>query len=185
MPLWARVWALRVVIIAALVALCVLDQSPTPALASAVAWSPNGVFLAAFMKGYLRLPRFLDRVHPIEPVAYHWLGVGLVKRIVATRMWPLVIGLDDVPAFPARRNDFLQQVELMTKGAEICHASTFVLASVVALVCVASGRHAAALWICAFNLLLNGYPVMLQRANRWRIQKLRRSPALTIHGALS
>jgi hypothetical protein len=33
------------------------------------------------------------------------------------------------------------------------------------------------MWIFAFNLLLNGYPVMLQRVNRWRVQQVRASTA--------
>jgi hypothetical protein len=43
----------------------------------------------------------------------------------------------------------------------------------VALFYMAVGRFAEAAWIIAFNLVLNGYPVMLQRVHRWRIQKIR------------
>jgi hypothetical protein len=34
------------------------------------------------------------------------------------------------------------------------------------------------MWIVAFNVLLNGYPVMLQRANRWRVQQIRAGSSL-------
>jgi hypothetical protein len=43
----------------------------------------------------------------------------------------------------------------------------------VALYYLAVGRIPEVFWILGFNLVLNGNPVMLQRANRWRIQQIR------------
>jgi hypothetical protein len=126
----------------------------------------------AIMKGFLHLPRFLEPVHPIEPVVYHWVGVGFVKRIVATRLWPMVNGFPP-PVKPVDRHEFLDRIELGTKGAEICHGATFVLAFSVALCFLVVGWISAAVWILVFNMALNGYPVMLQRSNRWRIHQVR------------
>ena len=167
-----KVWGVRILVIGGLVFLCALADSGTPALAFALAWGPNGVFLAAFERGALRLPRPLELVHPLEPVIYRWIGVGFVKRIVATRMWPMLLGFEPPPK-PSHRHEFLDRTELATKGAEICHALTFVLASSVALICLAVGSTPAAVWILVFNVALNGYPVMLQRSNRRRIHPLR------------
>ncbi len=138
----------------------------------AFAERPNGLFLWAFMRGRLPFPRFLEPVNPIEPVLYRWLGVGLVKRIVANRIWPMLNGFD-VPPKLTNGQQSLDRTEIMMKGAEICHGATFILAFSVALFCLAVGRIPQAAWILVFNQLLNGYPVMLQRANRWRIQQLR------------
>ena len=124
------------------------------------------------MRGALHLPRLFEPVHPIEPIVYRWIGVGLVKRIVATRMWPMLLGFEPPPK-AVNRHEFLDRIELDTKGAEICHGATFVLASSVALSCLAVGWISAAVWILVFNVALNGYPVMLQRSNRWRIHQLR------------
>lgn len=173
--LTAKVWGFRILIVAALVLLCVLAGSGIPALALSIAWSPNGLFLAAHTKGVLRLPRFLERVHSTEPVLYRWLGVGLVKRIVANRVWPMIHGLKPPPT-AKDREDFLNRIEGDMKAAEICHAATFVLASCIALLYVAAGRNPVALWILAFNVALNAWPVMLQRSNRWRMQQ-GRAPA--------
>jgi hypothetical protein len=172
LPLWLRIWGFRVAFIAGLVALCALDDSPDPAYAFCVAWGPNGLFLVLFTNGLLRLPRFLERVYPMERVLYHWLGVAFVKRIVATRMWPRVVGFSDPPPVLKTRRALLHHVDAMTKGAEVCHATTFALATGIALACLAFGRYSTAAWISAFNMLLNGYPVMLQRSNRWRVQQL-------------
>jgi hypothetical protein len=48
-----------------------------------------------------------------------------------------------------------------------------VLASLVSWVYFAVGNVSFAVWTLIFNILLNGYPVMLQRSHRWRIQKVR------------
>jgi hypothetical protein len=169
-----KIWALRILIVAAIVVLCVLAKSAIPSWALAIAWSPNGLFLAAFMRGALRLPRVLEPVNPVEPVLYRWLGVGLVKRIVANRVWPMLHGFE-LPPKPKNRGDFLNQIEHSMRGAEICHAATFVLASCIASYYIAVGRSSVAIWITVFNVALNAYPVMLQRANRWRMQQARAS----------
>ena len=170
----AQLWGLRILVFVSLGFLCSLAGSGFPALAFALAWGPNGLFLVAFMRGALTLPRVLVPVRPIEPVLYRWVGVGLVKRIVATRMWPLLNGLEPPPK-AKNRQELLDRVELTTKGAEVCHGATFMLVFFVSLLFLAAGAFSEFVWISAFNVLLNGYPVMLQRANRWRVQQARES----------
>ena len=170
-PLSLKVWGGRAFLVFTIVFLCWLVDSPNPALAFALAWGPNGLFLAAFMKGNLHLPRLLERVHAMELVLYRWIGVGLVKRLVATDVWPMMVGIEQAP-MPRDRKEFLVRVDLSTKGAEICHGLTFMLALTVTVVCVTVGWNSAAGWILVFNVALNGYPVMLQRSNRWRLQQV-------------
>jgi hypothetical protein len=171
-PLSVMVWALRITAVGGIVFLCFLARSGIPALASALAWGPNGLFLSLFMRGALHLPRFLEPVRPIEPVLYRWVGVGLVKQITATRVWPMMNGLEPPPKLK-HRQEFLDRTEHSARGAEICHAATFVLAVFVALIFLVVGRISEALWILGFDLVLNGYPVMLQRVHRWRLQQIR------------
>ena len=174
-PTSAQLWLLRILFFGGLGVLpSALAHSPVPAFAFALAWGPNGVFLAAFMRGALSLPAFLVPVRSIEPTVYRWLGVGLVKRIVATRAWPLM-NFQEPPPQPKSRQELLDRTELVTKGAEVCHGATFILALVVGMFWLAVRPSSEALWIFAFNVLLNGYPVMLQRANRWRVQQVRAS----------
>ena len=47
------------------------------------------------------------------------------------------------------------------------------MVTVVALFYVAAGQYSGAVWISAFNVALNGYPVMLQRVNRFRVAQIR------------
>jgi hypothetical protein len=174
-PMSAQLWGLRILFFGGFLILpCALAGSPFPAVAFSLAWGPNGLFLEWFMRGDLSLPRFLVSVHPVEPVLYRWVGIGFVKRAVATRIWPLMHGMQPPPK-PTNRQELLDRIDLSTKGAEVCHGATFILASLVALLLLAVGQFPEAMWIVAFNVLLNGYPVMLQRANRWRVQQVRAS----------
>ena len=167
-----KVWGIRILIIASIIVLGVLTRSSAPALGLTLAWCPNVLFLFAFMRGALRFPRFLEPVKRIEPVLYRALGVGLVKRVVVTRLWPLVMGAEP-SAKLKNRQELLDRTELTAKGAEICHCATFFVALAAALFYFSVGRLAEAAWISAFNLVLNGYPVMLQRVHRWRVQQIR------------
>jgi Glycosyl-4,4'-diaponeurosporenoate acyltransferase len=106
-------------------------------------------------------------------VLYRRAGVGLAKRIVETRMWPLLCGNLPQSPMPKNRQEFLERTEETARGAEICHAATFALAALVSVIYLAVGNFSAAVWIVIFNVVLNGYPVMLQRCHRWRIQQLR------------
>jgi hypothetical protein len=169
-PLSAQVWGLRILGIVAF--LLSMAGSGIPAMAFTLAWGTNGLSFYALNRGALHLPRFLVPVQPMEPVIYRWVGVGLVKRIVATRMWPLLWGLRPPPK-PRNRQELLDRTESTTKDAEVGHGATFILVFFFTMIFLAVGKFSEALWIFAFNLLLNGYPVMLQRANRWRVQQVR------------
>lgn len=164
-----KIWGLRLLAVASLFGLCWLCDSSNPALAFAIAWGPNGLFLFAFQKGKLNLPGFLKRVHKLEPIIYRWLGVGFIKRLVANRLWPMVIGTE-LPSKPQNRDDFFQQINRSTACAENCHSASFLLTLAIAMACVTFGNHSLAIWTIAFSLLLNAYPIMLQRTNRWRVQ---------------
>ena len=164
--------ALRITAFGGIVGLCFLAGSGIPASAFALVCGPNILFLSLFMRGALHLPRFLEPVKPIEPELYRWVGVGLVKKIVATRVWPMMWGFEPPPKLK-NRQAFLDRTELAARGAEICHATTFILALFVALIFLVVGRISEALWILGFNLVFNGYPVMLQRVHRWRLQQVR------------
>jgi hypothetical protein len=89
-------------------------------------------------------------------------------------MWPLLIGFEPLPKL-RNRQELLDRTERMTMDAEVCHGAPFILVSLVALFYLAAGRFSDAVWIVAFNILFNTYPVMLQRVNRWRVQQVRAS----------
>jgi hypothetical protein len=171
-PLSVKVWTLRILVVASILLVSMMVGSSAPALALMLVWGPMGLVYILFTRGTLRLPRFLVPVKRIEPALYHWLGVGLVKRIVTTTMWPMLNGFDPPKKIGAGQ-EALDRAELTMIGAEVCHGSLFILMFPVALYFLSVGRVAEVFWILVFALVLHGYPVMLQRANRWRLQQIR------------
>jgi hypothetical protein len=167
-----KAWGLRLLVCIGIAVLCLLADSIFPAIAFALTWIPNYPFFVAAAMGVLRLPRVLEPVHPIEPVLYRWAGVGLIKWLVTTHAWSMLVGPESPPK-PKSRQELLIQAELLTKGAEICHGAAFVFAISMALFCLVIGGTSVVAWILAFNVALNGYPIMLQRSNRWRIHQIR------------
>ncbi len=170
-PVSAKVWGLRIVLIG-VVAVLAVATSGVASWALLMVWPLNGLFLSLFLRGSLKLPQVLEPVHPIEPVLYSWFGVRLIKRIVANPLWPMLSGSAPPPKAKSQK-ELLDRAEQAARGAEICHLATFACASIVMVICLALGSTSAAVWILAFNLLLNGYPVILQRCHRWRIQQIR------------
>jgi hypothetical protein len=59
-------------------------------------------------------------------------------------------------------------------AAEAAHALLFVMVSVIAIAALMLGWADSALWLTVFNIVLNAYPVMLQRYNRLRLVPLLR-----------
>jgi hypothetical protein len=171
-PLSVKVWGLRLLVVASIVLVCMIVGSSAPAFALMLVWGPMGLIYVLFTRGALNLPRFLVPVKRVEPVLYHWFGVGLVKRVVTTRMWPMLNGFDPPKRLQAG-TDALNRAELTTIGAEVCHGTLFILMLPVALYFLSAGQTPEAFWMLGLALVLHGYPVMLQRTNRWRIQDIR------------
>jgi glycosyl-4,4'-diaponeurosporenoate acyltransferase len=60
----------------------------------------------------------------------------------------------------------------MMDDSEAAHALAFGLVSALAAAAVAFRWFDAASWLMLFNVLFNGYPIMLQRYNRLRLEPL-------------
>jgi hypothetical protein len=170
-PLSVKVWGLRLLIVIAIVFVCAISRSSAPALALMIVWGPMGLFYVGYTRGYLRLPRFLQRVRRLEPTIYRLLGVGLVKIIVANRLWPMVNGFDP-PEQVKIGQDSLDRAEQRMVGAEVTHGTAFIVMLPIALCYLAANRIPESISILILNVVLHAYPVMLQRANRWRIQQV-------------
>lgn len=113
-----------------------------------------------------RLPASYHRLRPFEHDGrlYELVGVRLVKRLL--RRGPIAVfnpGLH-LPAEPTA--DRIAQLDQRMRDAEASHAILFVLTIGITTGAVAWGWSGAVGWILAFDVALNGYPVMLQRYNR-------------------
>jgi hypothetical protein len=113
-----------------------------------------------------RLPRRYHELREVErdPRLYELLGVRLVKRLL--RRGPLAVFNPGLHLPAERSPERLAQLEQGMKDAEATH---FVL--LVAMLGIVINAAARGWWVAAgltllFDVLMNGYPVMLQRYNR-------------------
>jgi hypothetical protein len=101
---------------------------------------------------------------------YERLGVRLFKQLV--RRGPLAL-LSPTLRFPKDRTPTaLRHLDDEMRNAETGHVYVFVLMLVCVSAALLQGWFDAAGWMALFNLIINGYPIMLQRYNRIKLQEL-------------
>ena len=125
-----------------------------------------GVFNPPLQAAYFQPRRWERRGH-----VYRWLGV---RRFVV--LLRLVGSERHRRAVAPIRNDVaaLQRFARRTRVSEASHAlAGGVVLGVTLYVAVSDGVHATG-WLLLFNTLLNGYPVLLQRYNRIRLDRVLR-----------
>jgi hypothetical protein len=112
------------------------------------------------------LPRRYHELRDFEraPRLYELLGVRLVKWLL--RRGPLAVFNSGLHLPAERSPERLAELEQRMKDAEASHL--ILLVAMLGIVINAAGR---GWWLAAgltllFNVLMNGYPVMLQRYNR-------------------
>jgi Glycosyl-4,4'-diaponeurosporenoate acyltransferase len=138
------------------------------AFALVVAWVPNGWMVVAFSVRPLSLPKGYYQLRKFERRLYECLGIRIFSRLLGSRLYVRL-----VPEFSdSARRGSLVTLEKLACHAETAHLLVFFLALPFAGFSAWTGQTNAAVWGMVFNILLNAYPVMLQRYNRGRIQKL-------------
>lgn len=119
----------------------------------------------SFAPGYYR-PKPFERAGQL----YECLGIRLFKRLV--RRGPLSI-FSPTLRFPKERTiPALQGLENEMRKAETGHVLIFALMLVYIGYVWLQGWLDAVGWVLLFNILINGYPIMLQRYNRIKLQAL-------------
>jgi hypothetical protein len=118
-----------------------------------------------------RLPASAHRLRSweVDGRVYERLGVRLVKRLL--RRGPLAVfnpGLH-LPSKPTPER--IAELDQRMRDAEAAHAILLVLTLGVVVHALARGWWVAAVATAAFDVAVNGYPVMLQRYNRARLHR--------------
>ena len=115
---------------------------------------------------------------------YERLGVPLFKQLV--RRGPLSI-FSPTLRFPKDKTvPALQHLDHEMRKAETGHVIICLLMLVFIGYALLNGWFDAVGWMLAFNILINGYPIMLQRYNRLKLHELiQRQSALTSLAAAS
>ena len=136
------------------------------AFAFVVVWAPM-TWLGTICR--VVTPRLPARWHELRDFEldgrlYELLGVRIVKRLL--RRGPLAAFNPHLHLPDDRSRHHLTQLDQRMRDAEASHAILLIVTLAAAVVPAVEHRWTTAAWILLFDLLLNGYPVMLQRYNR-------------------
>ncbi|HEX4983554.1 MAG TPA: hypothetical protein VFV63_17740 [Ilumatobacteraceae bacterium] len=136
------------------------------AFAFLVVWAPMTWLGTVSRVIQPRLPRRYHELRDFErdPRLYEVLGVRLVKRLL--RRGPLAVFNPGLHLPADRSPERLAELAQRMKDAEASHFVLLVAMLGVVINAVARGWWVAAGLTLLFDVLMNGYPVMLQRYNR-------------------
>lgn len=136
------------------------------AFAFVVVWVPMTWLGTVSRVAQPRLPRSYHELRGFERdgTVYELVGVRLAKQLL--RRGPLAFFNPDLHLPTERTAERLAHLEQRMEDAEASHA--ILLVATVPVVLHAASRRwwRAAGWTLLFDVLMNGYPVMLQRYNR-------------------
>ncbi len=131
------------------------------------------LFEVAGFSQVLRLPRpaWYLRTWRVERTwIYEWLGIRAFKHLMRSETYRR---FNPNLRLSGARSGLLELRQTMV-DAEIAHAVAFILVMVLSGASAFAGWFDTAGWLMFFNVLFNGYPVMLQRFNRLRLDRLLR-----------
>jgi hypothetical protein len=113
-----------------------------------------------------RLPPAYHRLRPFESDGriYELVGVRLFKMLL--RRGPLAVFNPDLHLPADRGPERLAHLDRRMRDAEASHTILLVVTLGVVAQAAARGWWTAAAWTSVFDVVMNGYPVMLQRYNR-------------------
>lgn len=122
----------------------------------------------------LTTPRMPERYHRLR----HFESDGRVYELVGVRAVKFVLRRGPLSWFnpelhlPADRTpEHVAHLDQRMRDAEASHAILFVATLAVVAHALVRGWWSAAGWTLLFDVLVNGYPVMLQRYNRARLAR--------------
>jgi hypothetical protein len=131
-----------------------------------IVWAPMAWLGIVSRFVHVRLPPRFHELRRFErrPRLYTVLGVRVVKRLL--RRGPLAIFNPGLHLPVEKSPEQLARLEQTMKDAEASHFVLLVATLGVVINAAARGWWLAAALTLLFDVLLNGYPVMLQRYNR-------------------
>jgi hypothetical protein len=144
----------------------------SPTFAFLLNWLAMSWVAIAGQAVHFSLPQGYYHIQPFERTGhmYERLGVRLFKRLV--RRGPLAM-FSPTLRFPKDRTIVaLRHLDDEMRKAETGHVCIFMLMLLFISAALLRGWFDAAGWMLLFNVIINAYPVMLQRYNRIKLQEL-------------
>ncbi len=127
-------------------------------------------FSFSFGQGYYEPKPFEQTGH-----IYELVGIRLFKKIV--RRGPLTIFSPTLRLPKEKTASALYNLNNEMRKAETGHVVVFVIMLLFAGYPLLQGWWDSVAWIIFFNILINGYPIMLQRYNRIKLAALALQPS--------
>lgn len=156
-----------------------LLRVPDPLFAIGANFAMSGWIV--FLHKLLRIPpvRRYYITSTAECRRYEWLGVRQFKTLVSLKPYRWIWG----PAAQRSSGGKIALKDLLQdmRAAETAHLVAFALMALIIAFAALGGRPWLAAWLTFFDVIINGYPVMLQRYNRHRIRRILRREALAAH----
>ncbi len=137
-----------------------------PWFALVAVWAPMTLFGAVSHARPFDLGPSFHRLRPFERDGrvYERLGVRAAKSVARC---PPVTWFNPGLKLPRQRTpEQLALLDRKMRTAEASHTIAFVVSGAVAVHALVRGWWAAASWTVLFDLVMNGYPIVLQRYNR-------------------
>jgi len=144
----------------------------SPIFALLANWLAMSWVAIASQAVYLPFPSKYYDIKPFERTGrvYERLGIRLFKKVVGRG--PLTIFSPTLRFPKGKIGSALRYLEHEMRKAETGHMFIFMLMLLATGYALVMAWFDAAGWILAFNVVFNGYPVMLQRYNRIRLGAL-------------
>lgn len=102
-------------------------------------------------------------------LVYKYVGVDLYRKLLVTIGWEKISRKESKIT---HQRDALSLVEAKSRSSEAGHAVIFIIVGVITILVADTLQEA--LWLITLNVLLNVYPIIVQRYNRPRYRKLLR-----------
>lgn len=152
---------------------------------SVALWKGLDSFVFAWVLNFMLMTALLYTIEIIQPKLmssyynskkwesngqfYKKLGVNYYRKLLVLIGWEKM----NKSKSPVKKNlNTLKNLEYRTRQSEIGHLIIFIIVLLVNIFVIIKFGFIDSIWLLVLNILLNAYPILVQRFNRPRIKRL-------------
>ena len=125
-------------------------------------------FFTETLKAPLQTSFFREKQWEKKGKTYERLGINLFRKLLVMLGWEKLNKKDN----PVSKNlKVLTHLEYRTRQSELGHLIIFIIVSGFNIYVAVQYGFTASIWLLVLNILLNLYPIFLQRYNRPRLHR--------------
>jgi Glycosyl-4,4'-diaponeurosporenoate acyltransferase len=127
------------------------------------------LYITQTFKPRLRSNYYDSKKWESKGTIYKWFGVNAFRKIMVWIGWEKL----NKASNPVKKNlDVIKQLEFRTRKSEFEHGIIFFIVLIFNMVVLLKYGILESLWLFFLNLVLNVYPIIVQRYNRPRLRKI-------------